>query len=292
MSSGTKIAVIGGAVLVIAIVGYYTVFSGGGDTDTADTQPPIDPNLRTVTTSLDPDASAGSEPDPVNLLDLDSIDISSLTDLDGSSTDTDTSTDTVEPTIRLATDDPPVEVATTQPTITARATQPNLFIDDTPPTGNDTKPTVTIAVEPDSITMGQTPDDGGHIYVVQQGDLMWNIAKRELGAGSKWPIIARANPHVNPDRLKPGQELFIPRAGPEMGPIAEKTTTDPLGLGFDDDTKTVIVGEDEGLWDIAAREYGDGTKWELIYTANKDRIKNPDVIRAGMKLVVPPLPRD
>lgn len=45
----------------------------------------------------------------------------------------------------------------------------------------------------------------------------------------------------------------------------------------------------DSLWRIASYDfvYGDGNKWTIIYEANKDKIKNPNVIRSGMILVIP-----
>ena len=36
------------------------------------------------------------------------------------------------------------------------------------------------------------------------------------------------------------------------------------------------------------REYGDGNKWHAIYDANRDKIKNPDLIHPGQILTIPP----
>lgn len=45
------------------------------------------------------------------------------------------------------------------------------------------------------------------------------------------------------------------------------------------------------LWRIAAYDfvYNDGYKWKKIYLANKESIKNPDLIHPGQKLIIPPL---
>ena len=46
------------------------------------------------------------------------------------------------------------------------------------------------------------------------------------------------------------------------------------------------------LWRIAAYDfhYGNGKYWRLIYAANKGKIRNPNVIRPGMVLRIPPMP--
>jgi nucleoid-associated protein YgaU len=50
-----------------------------------------------------------------------------------------------------------------------------------------------------------------------------------------------------------------------------------------------IVVEGECLWMIAGMEYGHPYyyKWPLIYDANRDLIKDPDLIYPGWELVIP-----
>lgn len=49
------------------------------------------------------------------------------------------------------------------------------------------------------------------------------------------------------------------------------------------------VIQNDSLWRIATYDYiyGNGYRWRLIYNANKDKIKDPNVIRAGMILTIP-----
>ncbi len=50
-------------------------------------------------------------------------------------------------------------------------------------------------------------------------------------------------------------------------------------------TYTVVSGDT--LSKIAKREYGDASKWHAIYEANRDTIKNPDLIYPGQVLTLP-----
>lgn len=50
-------------------------------------------------------------------------------------------------------------------------------------------------------------------------------------------------------------------------------------------TYTVVAGD--SLSKIAKREYGDASKWPKIYDANRDQIKNPDLIHPGQVLTLP-----
>src|SRR5215204_3364973 len=50
-------------------------------------------------------------------------------------------------------------------------------------------------------------------------------------------------------------------------------------------TYTVVAGDT--LSKIAKREYGDASEWKRIYEANKDTIKNPDLIYPGQTFKIP-----
>jgi len=50
-------------------------------------------------------------------------------------------------------------------------------------------------------------------------------------------------------------------------------------------TYTVVAGDT--LSKIAKRELGDASKWHAIYEANKDTIKNPDLIYPGQTFKIP-----
>ena len=51
-------------------------------------------------------------------------------------------------------------------------------------------------------------------------------------------------------------------------------------------TYTVVAGD--SLSKIAKREYGDANAWNAIFEANKDQIKDPNLIHPGQKLKIPP----
>jgi nucleoid-associated protein YgaU len=49
------------------------------------------------------------------------------------------------------------------------------------------------------------------------------------------------------------------------------------------------VKSGDSLSKIAKQEYGDASKWPLIFEANKDVLKDPDKIFPGQQLKIPPL---
>lgn len=56
---------------------------------------------------------------------------------------------------------------------------------------------------------------------------------------------------------------------------------------FGDSGKMYTVVSGDSLSKIAKREYGDAGKWRKIYEANKDKIKDPDLIYPGQEFTIP-----
>jgi nucleoid-associated protein YgaU len=50
-------------------------------------------------------------------------------------------------------------------------------------------------------------------------------------------------------------------------------------------TYTVVAGD--SLSKIAKKLYGDANKWKRIFEANRDTVKNPDLIHPGQVLKIP-----
>ncbi|MFP4105956.1 MAG: LysM peptidoglycan-binding domain-containing protein [Phycisphaerae bacterium] len=61
-----------------------------------------------------------------------------------------------------------------------------------------------------------TAPEGGNVYTVKGGDNFWVIAENAYGNGVYWPVIADANPSVNPKRLRQGQKLALPKLTESM----------------------------------------------------------------------------
>lgn len=62
----------------------------------------------------------------------------------------------------------------------------------------------------------------------------------------------------------------------------------PIALPASSKRGTEIrIRRGDSLWRIAKRHYGSGAKWKLIFKANKARIRDPNVIFAGHRLLLP-----
>lgn len=61
----------------------------------------------------------------------------------------------------------------------------------------------------------------------------------------------------------------------------ESTSAPPSG------TKTYTVRSGDSLSKIAKAHYGDASEWKRIYEANRDKIKDPDLIHPGQEFTIP-----
>jgi nucleoid-associated protein YgaU len=68
-------------------------------------------------------------------------------------------------------------------------------------------------------------------------------------------------------------------------PAAPAPSPSPTGTSGTDQTYTVVSGD--SLSKIAKHYYGDASKWHRIHEANREQIKNPDLIYPGQKLRIP-----
>ncbi len=108
-------------------------------------------------------------------------------------------------------------------------------------------------------------------YTVVKGETLSKIAGYDFiyNNPSKWGIIYRANRDQikDPNLIYPNMVLKIPRGLPN----------------------TWKVYKGEYLWKIASypEVYGNGSKWTLIYRANKDKIKDPNLIYPNQVFEIP-----
>ena len=138
-----------------------------------------------------------------------------------------------------------------------------------------------------------TDDTGKYIpkglpasHNVVKGESLWTISEKYYGNGYNWVDIASENKLANANSLNEGIVLTIPQAA----------------LRYDKDVKLALeaVGDDsllsatsytvvkgDHLWNIALRAYGDGYRWNDIYKANADKIRNANQIEIGMLLTLP-----
>jgi nucleoid-associated protein YgaU len=93
--------------------------------------------------------------------------------------------------------------------------------------------------------------------------------------GGRLPGAAAATPAAAPAR--PKADFSNVQAGSSQAPAA---AAEPA-----EETYVVVAGD--SLSKIAKRCYGDANQWRRIFEANRDRIRDPDLIQPGWKLRIP-----
>ncbi len=129
-------------------------------------------------------------------------------------------------------------------------------------------------------------------HTVVRGEIMQDIAERYYGRSSMWNVIARANPRVDPLKLREGMTLRIP-VDPNniQGIVDAGDDTEEPDHSSDQEQAVVnyIVQSGDSLSLIAQRFYGSARHADFIYESNRDQLRSKDAIRVGQTLKLPPL---
>ena len=72
---------------------------------------------------------------------------------------------------------------------------------------------------------------------------------------------------------------------PDFSNVQSGSSTTAAAAASADQTYTVVSGDT--LSKIAKKFYGNANAWNTIFQANKDQIKNPDMIHPGQVLKIP-----
>jgi nucleoid-associated protein YgaU len=126
-------------------------------------------------------------------------------------------------------------------------------------------------------------------HTLLKGETIWSLAEVYFGDRNLGMVIARANPQVDPQKLRPGNTLLIPKdPGNIQGtPIGEKPVP-PIP-----EIVEYVVHSGDTLTAIALQFYGKVSLWTRIRDANPNQINQDGTnIRPGMKLLIPPPPSE
>lgn len=67
----------------------------------------------------------------------------------------------------------------------------------------------------------------------------------------------------------------------------KKSGTQQVKSNANSNARYYVVKRGDCLWKIAKKYYGNGALYTKIYNANRDKIKNPDLIFTNQKLLIP-----
>ncbi len=135
-------------------------------------------------------------------------------------------------------------------------------------------------------------DERGHVTITGQAapgavvrgyinDHM--VAEGSAGADGRWKLTP-------PDPIGPGKhKLRLDRLAKDGKPVARlelpfERGVVPPGNG---EGRRLFVVRGDNLWNIARAHYGDGFRYTVIYGANKDQIRDPDLIYPGQVFSLP-----
>ncbi|MFF4121306.1 hypothetical protein ACFY0P_49050 [Streptomyces sp. NPDC001714] len=144
------------------------------------------------------------------------------------------------------------------------------------------------------------------VYTVREtrpAQSLWGIAEHELGNGERWREIADLNEgHTMADGtifransfLQPGWQLQMPDAAGTAPGVRTQFGGESAAAG-EGNAHMVTVHPGDYLSKIAKEELGDGSAWQELFDASKDRpqphglpkITDPDMIYPGQQVTVP-----
>lgn len=172
-------------------------------------------------------------------------------------------------------------------------------------------------VDPDpvEVVLPPTPEPRPTLlrHKLASGETLSLLAQKYLGKASRWPAIVKANPDLDPNRLRVGAEIVIPDRGAldaelvsararaprsEVRPAARPTfIPDEYVTSYAPDGVTKPVAElrpdqyrvekGDTLGAIAQKKLGSVRHANKIFEANRDLMKNPNDLRVGWVLQIP-----
>ncbi|QQS08912.1 MAG: LysM peptidoglycan-binding domain-containing protein [Phycisphaerales bacterium] len=129
-------------------------------------------------------------------------------------------------------------------------------------------------------------------HVIQKGETLATISRGYFGSESYAEAIARANPTLSPPDLKAGREILVPIEPSNIRGRVLDTQTTREALAKDESPAPIpeyVVQSGDSLSTIAKKVYGSSQHAEFIFEQNRDRLRNRNMVRAGMTLRVPAL---
>lgn len=112
------------------------------------------------------------------------------------------------------------------------------------------------------------------------------IGDAEVGSNGLWRLRPEAEIATGPSTLRIDQLSPQGKVTQRLELPFSRATPEQVQLTADSDR--VIVQPGNSLWRIARRVYGGGVHYTVIYRANSDQIRDPDLIYPGQVFSLPP----
>ncbi len=126
------------------------------------------------------------------------------------------------------------------------------------------------------------------IYVVRKGDTLASISRHIYGNERMIHALERANPGLDPRRMRVGQKIRLPHHGTARAVARHRTLRRHVYASSARGGRTYVVRAGEDLSGIARKFYHNPAMWKKIYNANRRVIgSSPNKLRAGERIVIP-----
>jgi nucleoid-associated protein YgaU len=147
----------------------------------------------------------------------------------------------------------------------------------------------------DTVIAGRAPPDS-QVHVLDGGREIGTVTADQRGQWVLLPSapLPRGNNALSLRVERPGAppaqsdtvvvQVTPPANAPAAAVVAAATPRD--GAAPADDRAVIAPGNT--LWGLAQRRYGAGTHYDTIYQANRQQIRDPDLIYPGQVFVMPP----
>ena len=128
-------------------------------------------------------------------------------------------------------------------------------------------------------------------HTVRRGETFASIARRYYGSSGNASAVARANPFVSPQSLRPGRVVRVPKdPGNIQGKPNPEARPEPPREAGGAEVREHVVAAGETLSSIAKEAYGTVTLATHLYEANRDVLESEDALRVGQRLRIPARP--
>lgn len=146
-------------------------------------------------------------------------------------------------------------------------------------------------------TRDSSASSGARTHVVQRGENYSTIAKQAYGDARHYLAIQKANPTLDPARLRPGVEITLPdinaaksESTGSAAPSESSTASDGSAKKLDSETEYRVQSGDS-LYKISEKRYGTPNMIEAIYSLNRATIGDDSArLKVGTVLKLPPSP--
>lgn len=127
-------------------------------------------------------------------------------------------------------------------------------------------------------------------YTIREGDTFATIARRRYGRADLADAIARANPLMDPNRLRVGRVIRLPKDPANIQGTPRPDLPDPAPPNQPPAERTYTVQPGDTLSGIAKTLYDDSRLATFLFEANRDVLTDEHSLKVGQRLRVPPRP--